>query len=216
MAGVLLVTLTGCKAMHHMAESLPEPKLPKIKLPDVTKVIPGLGSEKPEDPEMPFHPNGTLGYGHTLRVSVYDGSRVATKLYSGRVMVDPQGVIDFPSVGSAKVGGHTVVEARAMIASLFRSAGRTSSQTHVHLSSIEGTPLVAVEGDIAKTVVLRLPDKSSLSEIIAQAGGRRPGSTARSVYVSHEGQRRFYPSEAGDAATVKIAPGDIIILSPDL
>lgn len=210
LAIVALTSLSACGTIKKMANAVPVPDLS-----GVASMIPGMGGG-PEDPEVPFFPQSKLGYGHSLKVAVYDGARVATRLYHGVVMINQEGLAEFPQVGSVKIGGRTTLEARAMIESLFRSAGQAASRTHVHLESVEETPLITVIGDVATPVIVALTRKMSVSEAIAQAGGRRPGSLARSVYVTHEGVQKFYVTAAKAEMAVKLSAGDIITLSPDL
>ena len=209
-----LVALASCNSIDSAVRSLRPPKLSEVR-----EIIPGLGagdSVGSKDPLVQFAPHLPLAPGHTLRLSVYEGTRTATKIFEGLVMVDEQGIIEFKNIGSAKVGGHNVSDARAMIASVFRAAGKAGSRVHVHLISVENTPLISVEGDVARPVVLPLQKGLSVSLAISFAGGRRPGSFARSVYVSHEGQRSFFVTEAAANEKVKLHAGDIIQLSPDL
>lgn len=205
-----LIPLAGCGTMKKMAGAVPVPDLS-----GVTKIIPGMGGE-PKDPEVPFYPQAKLGYGHTLKVAVYDGARVAKELYEGEVMVNAEGIAEFRDIGSVKVGGRSTMEARAMIESLFRSAGQAASKTHVHLISVEDMPLVTVAGDVTTPVIVPLTKKMSVSDAVTQAGGRRLGSVARSVYVTQEGVQKFYVTVGKADKDVKLAAGDIVTLSPDL
>jgi len=214
LASATLIALASCTMIDSAVRSIPTPTLS-----GVTNMIPGLGAGDDvgsKDPLVQFAPDLPLGPGHTLRVAVYDGARTARQLFDGLVMVDERGVIEFSKIGSAKVGGRTPAEARVMIESVFRAAGRAGSQVHVHLISIENTPLVAVEGDVARPVVLALWHRMKVSDAIAQAGGRPARSIARSVYVSHAGVRQFFPTEALAIGKTKLQAGDIIRLSPDL
>ena len=212
-ASAAVIALGNCTMIDSAVRSIPTPTLT-----GVTNMIPGLDagdSVGRKDPLVQFAPHLPLAPGHTIRLAVYDGSRTAKQIFEGLVMVDERGVIEFKGVGSARVGGHTVSDAGTMIESVFRAAGRAGSRVHVHLISIENTPLVAVEGDIARPVVLPLQEGLSVSLAIQFAGGRLRNSQARSVYISHEGQRRFFVTEAA-ADRVKLHPGDVIQLSPDL
>lgn len=209
-----LLFLNSCTAVDHMVRSIPTPSITGIR-----DAIPGLGvgdSVGSKDPLVQFSPQMPLAPGHTLRLAVYDGSRTARLLHEGLVMVDNRGVIEFKNVGSARVGGHSAADAQVMIQSVFRAAGRAGSRVHVHLISIENTPLVTVEGDVARPLVLALTKRLSVADAIAYAGGRRRGSTSRSLYVSHEGQRSFYTTVQAATAASKLKPGDIIELSSDL
>ena len=202
-AGLLLLTTSGCTTVKK-----------------TLTVIPGMGPSgdavSAQDPLMPFDYKGTLGYGHTLRLAVYDGAIEPSRLFNGLVMIDRQGIADFGKYGSARLGGHTIPEAQRLVESVFRRNGSAVGRVHVHVISIENTPLVTVEGDVATPVVMPLYKGLSLHEAVAQAGGRRAGSQAQAVYVTQKGVRRFYQSEAAADYGSPLGAGDIITLSPDL
>ena len=218
LAAAGLAILSGCTSIKKTLGAIPVPSMPKIS--DVTKVIPGMGpsgdSVSSDDPVVPFNSKGTLGYGHTLRLTVYDGVVEPKKLYSGLVMIDQHGVAQFGKFGTARLGGHNITEARRLIESVFIRTGGAASRTHVHFISVENVPLVTVEGDVVSPVTTPVWKKMTLRDAVAAAGGRRPGSTARAVYVIQNGQRRFYQTvEAADYGS-PLRAGDIITLSPDL
>lgn len=219
-AGAALLTLASCGTMKRMVDAIPVPAMPDIAMPklsSVTKIIPGLGGEaKPEDPVMPFNSKGVLGYGHTLKVQVFDGARTPKELFEGEAMVDERGVLTLGDIGSAKVGGRSLPESRAMIGSVFRSAGRVAAHVHVHIIAVEGVELVSVEGDVTSPIVTPRWDDMTVADAITMAGGRKIGSPAQAVYVTREGQRRFYSSAARANDEASLRAGDIITLSPDL
>jgi len=145
---------------------------------------PGLGGEaKPEDPVMPFNSKGVLGYGHTLKVQVFDGARTPKELFEGEAMVDERGVLTLGDIGSAKVGGRSLPEARAMIGSVFRSAGRVAAHVHVHIIAVEGVELVSVEGDVTSPIVTPRWDDMTVADAITMAGGRKIGSPAQALHA---------------------------------
>lgn len=219
-AGAAVMALTSCGTMKRMVDAIPVPSMPDISMPklsSVTKIIPGLGGDdKPEDPVMPFNSKGSLGYGHTLKLQVFDGARVPKELFEGDVMVDERGVLTLGDIGSAKVGGRSLPEARAMIGSIFRSAGRVAAHVHVHVIAVENVELVSIEGDVTTPIVTPRWEDMTVADAITMAGGRKAGSRAQAVYVTREGQRRFFNSEARANEEVRLRAGDIISLSADL
>jgi len=219
-ASAALLMLSSCGTMKRVVDAIPVPSMPKISLPklsSVTKLIPGMGGE-PEvnDPVLPFNSKGSLGYGHTLDLVVYDGGRDPDKLFEGKAMVDERGVLTLGDLGSAKVGGRSLPEARAAIGSIFRSAGRVAAHVHVHVIAVEGVELISVEGDVNAPLVTPLWENMTVADAITMAGGRKRGSIARSVYVAHEGERKFYTTEARANSDVELRAGDIVSPSPDL
>lgn len=213
-----LACLPSCTTIKKTLGAIPAPPVPKLS--SVKKIIPGMGpsgdSVSEDDPIVPFNSKGTLGYGHTLRLAVYDGVLEPKKLFSGLVMINEHGVADFGKFGSAKLGGRTITEARRLIETVFVQKGSAASRTHVHFISVENVPLVTIEGDVVNPVTSPMWKKMTLRDAVEFAGGRKPGSTARAVYVIQNGQRRFYPTV--EAASYGSPPraGDIISLSPDL
>jgi hypothetical protein len=196
--------------------SIPVPhRLPRLN--DVAEIVPGMSvkdSASSDDPEVPFDVRSTLGFGHTLRLAVYEGVQSPKKLWAGVLMVDQQGVITFKDVGSARVGGRTPLEARMMIASVFRSAGRAAAHLNVQIISIENTPVLAVDGDVRQPSVLLCFKDMTIRDVLQQAGGRVSKTMARAVYVTRNGQRSFFSNEAN--AQMKLLPGDVVTFSPDL
>lgn len=217
-----LTMAPSCVLWKGMIDAIPTGSdLKKLHVPtlhDMKQAVPGLGDDSVsgDDPLVGFDTAHTLGYGHTLRLEVCDGTRSMKQLWKGLVMVDQQGVITLGDFGSARVGGRSIPQAQDMIASIFLQSGHTASQVQVHVISVENTPIITVNGDVRAPVALPLWKGITVSDAIVHAGGRKPGSQARSLYVVQSDQRRFYTSEATASHNVKLHAGDIITLSPDL
>jgi hypothetical protein len=80
--------------------------------------------------------------------------------------------------------------------------------------SIENIKLVFVDGDVRQRRVLEHHKRLRVRDAVMASGGRRPGSMARAVYVTQDGLRRFYRSEAVADEEVDLEAGDVILLSP--
>jgi protein involved in polysaccharide export with SLBB domain len=187
------------------------------KLSSVTNMIPGLGDGLPaDDPTVPFNANGALGYGHSIALDIYEGVRSPKRLFEGKRMVDENGVISFGKTGSAKVGGRSLIDANRMISSVFRVGGRSSFALTVHIPSVEGVDLVFIDGDVVNAAYIPMWDRMHLRDLIKIAGGRHPGSTARSLYITRAGQKMFFPNVEAAENWWRFKPGDIVTLSPDL
>ncbi|TDU66647.1 protein involved in polysaccharide export with SLBB domain [Prosthecobacter fusiformis] len=218
----ILMGLSACATVKRFTPDvtkIPLPSLPKFStLKKVTSILPGMpDSDKAteDDPKLPFNARGTLGYGHTLRLHVYEGSRSTNRIYNGVAMIDAQGVINFGEIGSAKIGGATLPEAVEALKGTFRIGLRVTRPITIHVLSVEDVPVVAITGDVIKDEFIPAWDGMSIQQAVTVAGGRKLGSTNRTVYVIREGNRRFYSSlEAADKAEPE--PGDIIFLSPDI
>jgi protein involved in polysaccharide export with SLBB domain len=185
----------------------------------VAKIVPGLAERDQvdgEDPDVPFNSRGTLGYGHTLRLEVYEGSRSPDRIYRGIVMVDAKGLLPLGEAGTARVGGLTLPKAADAIATTFRLAGRNSRPITIQIISVENVPLIAINGDVKAAEFIPAFEDISVEQAATTAGGRKSGSTMRGVYIARAGERRFFTSvEAADHAW-RLQAGDIITLSPDI
>jgi protein involved in polysaccharide export with SLBB domain len=200
-------------------DHVPLPPLPKFsELKKITHMIPGLpDSDKAaeDDPKVPFNSRGTLGYGHTLRLDVYEGARGSKRIYKGVVMIDREGVLDFGQYGRARIGGATLPQAVEAIAASFRVAGRITRPITIHIISVEDVPIVYITGDVIKDEFIPAWKDMTVAQAVRVSGGRRLGSTNHGVYLTREGNRRYFSSlEAADR--VEPEPGDIITLSPDI
>lgn len=210
----LCLALPACATIKEKVAKIPVPKMPDLS--GVKRILPGGGEAPANDPEVPFNVGGRLTYGHTLRLRVYEGAMNAREIFSGTTMVDETGAAKIGAIGSAKIGGHTLPEAEQMIQSVCRISGRAGLQIHVHILSVESVDLVAVTGDVNAVHYLPMWSGMQFSAAVAQAGGRKPGSNGRAVYVTRNGVKKFF-SHVG-AADAWDAPeaGDIITLSADL
>ncbi len=214
----LLLTLSAlsCSTMKKVGSAIPLPSAPDVTT--IKRLLPGSEDRVNDaDPNIPFDPRGTLRPGHTLRLQVNESLRSARSLWKGLVMVQLDGSVDLGKVGSPKVAGKTPYHAARAIESAFRISGRTSSPLSVHLISVENTPLIALDGELAAgPQPLRMFDGITVQEAIRLAGGRSSQSTARGIYITREGKKRFFRSAAAADSQWQLAPGDIITLSADI
>lgn len=221
-ASAVLTVAPSCSLWKGMINAVPTPSdLKNLHVPslhDVKQVVPGLGDDSvsSDDPHMPFDAAQSLGYGHTLRLEVFEGARELHLMWKGLAMVDSNGVVAIGDIGSARVGGRTIPQAEEQIGKVFLQAGHTAAQVHVHVLSVENSPVVTLNGDVRSPVALPLWKGITVADAILHAGGRRAGSAAHSVYITQGNQRRFYVDEARASHEVHLHAGDIITLSPDL
>ncbi len=209
--------LAQCGTIKKVTNSIPLPALPDVT--KIKRILPGSGADKvnDQDPDVPFDPRGTLRPGHTLRLDVHEGLRSSKQVWKGLVMVGLDGNAQIGKTGAANVRGKTLPEAARAIESVFRVAGRTSMPLAVHIVSVENTPLIALEGDLAAgPQPLPLFDGLGVREAVRLAGGRPAASTTRGVYITRQGKKRYFRSEAAADSEWRLAPGDIITLSSDL
>lgn len=218
-AALLVFSFSGCDTIKKYTPKIPLPSLPS--LPDMTQVkriLPGSADKvDSSDPDIAFDPRGTLRPGHTLRLQVNEGLRSAKSLWKGLTVVELDGTAQIGKVGTAKLRGLTLPQAAQAIGAVFRVGGRTSSPVAVHILSVENTAVISVEGDLAAgPQPLPLFDGVTVTEAVRLAGGRKANSTARGLYITREGQKRYFRSVSAADEQWRLAAGDIITLSSDL
>lgn len=215
------LVVTGCGTVKKAVGWIPVPPLPSIPLPSfssIKRVIPGMDRKDKvngKDPDIAFSPEAALAPGHTLRLKVFAGTREAKEEFEGLVMIDEAGVADFDEYGKARLAGLSARDARRAVERLFRSGGFTANTLNVQIVSIENVRLVFIEGDVARPRVLAHNRDLQITDCILAAGGRAGGSDARTVYVTQQGQRKFYRSEAVANEEVELEPGDVVFLNPE-
>lgn len=196
------------------------PKLPGLPSRNtVAKFVPGMAERDKadaEDPDVPFNSRGTLGFGHTIRLEIYEGTRSPERIYRGIVMVNKEGLLPLGKVGTARVGGLHLPQAAAAIATVFRLAGRNTREITVQIISVENTPVISLNGDVMEAEFIPVFDDMSVQQAVTVTGGRKPGSTSRGFYISRHGQRHFFTSPEAANKNWKPQAGDIITLSPDI
>jgi hypothetical protein len=219
MAALALSACATIKRFTPDLSKLPKPPMPSFSsLKKIKNIIPGMPDTDKvteEDPQMPFNARGTLGYGHSLRIHVYEGARSPERLFNKVVMVDSKGIIDLGPAGTTQVGGATLPKAADAIAATFRVGMRLSRSVTVHILSVEDTPVVAVRGDVLTDEFIPAWEDMTLEQAVRVSGGRKLGSTAHGVYLIREGERRYF-SSLENANELEPEPGDIIELSPDI
>jgi hypothetical protein len=228
---MVALSFTACATVKRFTPDLSKlPKLPKIPLPSMPSmpsfatlkklknIIPGMpeaDTAAVDDPKMSFDALGTLGFGHSIRIHVYEGARSPNRIFNKVLMVDAKGELNFGEAGTAKVGGSTLPQAVQAIASTFRFGLRLTRPVTVHILSVEDTPVVSIIGDVPKDVFIPAWEQMTIKQAVTVSGGRKPGSTAHGVYHTREGVRRYF-STLDDADKEEPEPGDIIELSPDI
>jgi hypothetical protein len=216
---------TGCKTIKKAVSWVPVPNLSSIPIPSIPlpsfssikRVIPGMDRHDKidsRDPDVPFSPEAILAPGHTLRMKVYSGGRSAREEFEGLVKIDDSGIADFDDYGKARLAGLTAAQARQAVETQFLSCGFSASAMTAQIISIENIKLVFVDGDVRQRRVLEHHKRLRVRDAVMASGGRRPGSMARAVYVTQDGLRRFYRSEAVADEEVDLEAGDVILLSP--
>ncbi|MFM2168065.1 MAG: hypothetical protein RIS79_2436 [Verrucomicrobiota bacterium] len=218
-AALASLLFPACTTVKNVVSHIPMPNLKMPSIRDVAKLIPGMpeGDQvDANDPEVPFNPRHPLQTGQTLRLEVYEGSRSPSRVFRGLVMVDDSGNILLGEAGYAKVGGKKLPQAAEAITAVFRVRAYTSRPVTVHIFSIENTPVIGIHGDVQTPEYLPAFEDITVKQAIVVTGGRRLKSTARGVYITRDGQRRFFTSLDHADEDWNLLAGDVITLSPDI
>lgn len=204
---LLFVPVVTAAALVLSACSMPKISMLSVKIPFV-----GDSEEGPpaDDPVVPFDPRKPLTYGCTLKLTVYRGARDTSKVYSGSVMVDREGLVKFKDAGQVKLGGLTVPQAAKAIQSAFgRKNGAAIFQAQIE--KVEAMPLVTVNGAVRSPGAIQWFEGLTVSQALNAAGGH-DASAGRAVYVVREGVRHFH----GSVDNSTLEPGDTVSFSSDL
>lgn len=212
---LICLTLGSCQTVSKWVPDVPMPKIPDMT--GMKRILPGSDDVvSNDDPSIPFDVRRPLAYGHTLRLEIYEGARSGREVFAGLAMVDENGVLQIGKVGSAKVGGRTLVEAIPMIESVCRIAGKAALQTYVHVISVENVELISVTGDISNRAQVPVWENMTFGQLIGHLGGRRSGSQGSAIYLIRQGVKKFYRSQADLEYAAEPRAGDIVSLSGDL
>lgn len=213
--GLASLALTSCALLPDV--KIPLPKLPS--LPNVGEMLgnwPDKDRASDEDPSMPFNSRGVLGYGQTMRLDIYQGTRSTDRIYRTVTMIDERGVIDLDDFGSVKVGGLKLPQARRAIEAAFNLRATSAKAITVHIISVENVGLIEVTGDVMEDEYVPIFKGMRVSNAVTVSGGRKLGSSAQSVYLIRNGERRFFRNMVQANSQWELRAGDIITLSPDL
>ncbi len=181
--------------------------------------IPGMGGR--EEAVLVTPPNGiaytsdrALQVGDVVGVEIYKGLRSSDKLFVGAVTVGADGMVEIGKHGKAKVVGQRVSGAADAIGSEFRRSARTSAaQVTVHISGVNGTSIVLVEGGVARAGAVVFQEGMSVRDAIGAAGGKKGGAGAGYIYVTSRGVRKTLVLDgmAGDLESErKLKAGDVV------
>lgn len=161
-----------------------------------------------------------LGEGDIVKLTIFQRPDLAAESRLGT-----NGRLYVPGGGKINLGGVTIAEAEAQIASLLAHSGSVqNAQVDIQVSTF-GSQKVSVFGYVGKPGAYVLDRSTRLSELVALAGGILPdgsynvillrhgagGATTRSVVNLHEiianGQSGADPDvQGGDIVTIERAP----------
>ena len=163
--------------------------------------------------DIPVPPEYVLGPGDELQMQLY-GSRNDTL----SLVVDRNGVIEIPNVGSLSVAGLSFVQARALIAEQLhkKSIGVTASITMGKLRSIR----VFVLGDANHPGSYLVSGLSTISYALLTAGGVSKNGSMRHIQLKRNDKTvqeldlYDFLLKGNSRADVRLMPGDVIFIPP--
>ncbi|WP_298259273.1 polysaccharide biosynthesis/export family protein [uncultured Litoreibacter sp.] len=177
-----------------------------------------------------------LRSGDMLRIEVIEDSSL-----NRNALVLPDGTIAFPMVGQVKAAGLTLHQLRetltdglapnfaqrpnlhVAVASVAKNATRRVASKAVSASPPRITEkLISVfgMGELAKPGKLQMPEKASLMQFLAQAGGTTPYAALKRVQIRRtnpDGEVMTYRVNLkklmrGSGQVFELAPGDVVIV----
>lgn len=163
--------------------------------------------------DIPVPPEYVLGPGDELQMQLY-GTRSDTL----SLVVDRNGVIEIPNVGSLAVAGLSFVQAKALIAEQLhkKSIGVTASITMGKLRSIR----VFVLGDANHPGSYLVSGLSTISYALLTAGGVSKTGSMRHIQLKRNGKTvdeldlYDFLLKGNSRADERLMPGDVIFIPP--
>jgi polysaccharide export outer membrane protein len=111
-----------------------------------------------------------VGIGDVIDVETFSREEI-----SGEFTVEPSGVIVFPLLGAVSVSGKTPADVAALLESLLEKDFYVDVQLKVEMKVFASQP-VTLLGEIQKPGTYYLERQTSLTELLAKAGGLKPSA----------------------------------------
>ena len=125
----------------------------------------------------------SLGAGDIIKITVFDYPDLTTE-----TRVTDSGVITFPLIGEVSVGGKTPAEAENLIEKNLSAQGFIRHPNVSIVVSQFVSQQVSIIGLVNKPGKYSLEKASSLSEVLAMAGGLHPDGDEKAVLVRQGGE----------------------------
>lgn len=155
-----------------------------------------------------------LGVGDMLRISVYGSPDLTTE-----TRITSAGTVSFPLLGEVKVDGISVPQAEQSIAKLLEDGGY-AKRPQVNIVVLQFTSQqVSVLGDVLKPGRYPLDHPSTLTDLLAMAGGITANGSEQITVISRKdgkSSRQEYDLREmlgkNGSPDVPVFPGDIIYI----
>ena len=129
-------------------------------------------------------------------------------LLSDTVTVDERGEAAFPKLGTINVGMLSIVALSDSLRARYKEYLQTPELEIVVLRR------VIVNGEVARPNVYLVPVSSTVTDVIARAGGFTDAAKRGTIHVVRDGQRtRIANWESGAAVATALLSGDVLIVS---
>lgn len=115
-------------------------------------------------------PGYQVGIGDVIDVETFGHDEI-----SGEFTIEPSGVIMFPLLGAVPVGGKTPAEVAALLETLLEKDYYVDVQLKVEMKVFASQP-VTLLGEIQKPGTYYLEGRTSLTDLLAKAGGLKPSA----------------------------------------
>ena len=153
-----------------------------------------------------------LGVGDSISIQVFDEQEL-----SGTFTVGEGGVIDYPLVGRVEVAGQTVASFDQSLTAELAEKFLRDPQVQVEVSAFRSQP-VQVLGAVKKPGLVHLSGRSSVLDVIAEAGGVNAGGVAEIRVQFADGSRASVAVSleelmADSSKNIQLSSGDVVHIS---
>jgi len=172
--------------------------------------------------ELPFGaPGGGLNNTGTTRTRSNNGGQQASNT---EFLVQYDGTIKLPMVGSVKVSGYTLLQADSLLQPLFNEYYEDSFvRTTVTNNRVFILGAIGGQGGSGGQVITMLNDNMNIIEVIAQAGGMSANASVQNIkiirdYMNHDPIVQIVDLstiEGMRQASLNVEPNDIIYIEPN-
>jgi len=141
-----------------------------------------------------------VGTGDVLKVSTYREPQL-----SGEFTVDGRGMIAMPLIGSVHVGGNSLEEAQAAIATALNRSATLNAR--VVVETVKFRP-VYILGEVLKPGEYEYQERMTLPALVATAGGFHFRANKKIAFVRHDNEDAEHAYRLTSGAVVR--PGDVV------
>lgn len=172
----------------------------------------GAEAKKSDSPREALPGDYRVGPQDELTISVWHEPE-----FSQAVVVRPDGMITLPLINEVKVAGLTTEEMQALLTEKLKPVVN-DPQVTVIVKAVKSRKIFVV-GNVAKQGVYELGGRTTVLEVIAEAGGLGPFAKKKSIYILRKegGKEQRIPFNykkalEGKGANPLLLPGDMVVV----